>query len=182
MPHAGDEDFGAEIVVVVNQPDIGDQLHSIKPVVIVAADERRDESRSGFGREQGLVGREAQRDVDHAAIAGQRLAGFEAIERQRHLDADIVGDFAQDGGLTHHPVIVGRDHFGTDRAIDNPADFLGHFLEIAPRLGNQRGIGGHPVEQADGGEVLDVGDFGGVGEKLHGGCAPACESADAIAR
>jgi hypothetical protein len=30
------------------------------------------------------------------------------------------------------------------------------------------GIGGHAIEQAGGGQFLDVGNFGGVGEEFHG--------------
>ena len=50
----------SEIVIVVDQADVGDQLHAVEADVVVAADERRDEGRAGLGREQRLAGREAQ--------------------------------------------------------------------------------------------------------------------------
>ena len=34
---AGDEDFGAKVVIVVNLLDVRDQRHSVEAVVIVAA-------------------------------------------------------------------------------------------------------------------------------------------------
>jgi hypothetical protein len=49
--------------------------------------------------------------------------------------------------------MVERDHFGADRAIDEAADFLRHFHEVAARLGDQRGIGGDAIEQAGGGQI-----------------------------
>ena len=156
-----------KVIIVIDQPDVADQLHPVKAVVIMPADERRNEGRPGLGGEQRLIGREAQRDIDHGAIAGQRLAGLEAVNRQRHLDADIVGDLAQHFGLTHHAGMVERDHFGADRAIGHPADFPRHFHEIAARLHDQRGVGGHAIEQAGGGQFLDVGNFGGVGKEFH---------------
>ncbi len=55
----GDEDFGREIVIVVDQANIADQRHSVEAVVVVATDEGRDEARPRLGREQRLVGRKA---------------------------------------------------------------------------------------------------------------------------
>ncbi len=63
--------------------------------------------------------------------------------------------------------MVERDHLGADRPIYDGADLLGHFHEIAARLGNQRGVGGNTVEQAGGGQFADVIDLGGVDEEFH---------------
>ena len=167
VAHAGDEDFGGEIVVVIDQADVFDQVHPVKPVIIMPPDERRNEGGPRLGRQQRLIGRKAQRDIDHRALARQRLAGLQAIHRQRHLDADIVGDLAQHFGLFHHGGVIQRDHFGADRAIDDAADFLGHFHEIPPGLGDQRGVGGHPIKQAGGGKIADRLDLGGVDEEFH---------------
>jgi hypothetical protein len=60
MADAGDQDLRREIVIVVDQADVGDQRHAVEADVVVAADEGRDEGRAGLGREQRLGGREAQ--------------------------------------------------------------------------------------------------------------------------
>src|SRR5690606_16955586 len=162
------EDLGLEIIIVVDRADFRDQLHAVHAHVVDAADEGRDEGRAGLGGEQRLVGGKAQRDVDQPAFGRDRLAGLEAVERQRNLDADIVGDLRQDRGLAHHAVIVGRHHFGRDRAGDDGADFLRHLGDAAARLENQRRVGGDAVEQA---EIVEFPDFlhvGCVDEELHG--------------
>src|SRR5215217_6829556 len=40
---AGDQDLGLEIVIVVDGPDLGDDLHPVEAGVVVATDEGRDE-------------------------------------------------------------------------------------------------------------------------------------------
>jgi hypothetical protein len=140
--------------------------------IVVPADEGRDEGRARLGREQRLVGREAQGHVDHRALAGQRLAGLEPVEGQRDLDGDVVGDAAKHLGLAHHLGMIERDHLGRDRARADAGD-LGHRLdEVAARLLDQDGIGGDPVEQPGVHQLADVGEVGGVGEELHGGTIP----------
>src|SRR3546814_1145036 len=42
-----------------------------RSIVVVAADERRNEGRTRLGREQRLVRRKAKRDIDHRALAGR---------------------------------------------------------------------------------------------------------------
>jgi hypothetical protein len=50
-------------------------------------------------------------------------------------------------------------------------------MKVAARLHDQRRVGGHAIKQAGGGQFLDVGDFGGVGEEFHGLSAKAfCEA------
>ena len=168
VAHRCDQDFGGEVVVVIDQADVLDQIHPVEAVIIMPPDKRRDECRPGLGREQRLIGRETQRHIDHRAFAGQRLAGFQPVHRQGHLDADIVGDLAQHLGLFHHRRVVQCDHFGADRAIDNAADFARHLHEIPPRFGDQRRVGGDAVQQAGGSQFADRFDLGGVDKEFHG--------------
>ena len=177
----GDEDLGIEQVIVVDQADIADKFHPVEPVVVVPADEGRNERRARLGRQQRLVGGKAQRDVDHRAVARQRLAGLQPVDRQRHLDADVVRDLAQRLGLFHHRLVVERDDLGAHRPVHEGADFLRHFHEVAPGLGDQRGIGGDPVEQAGRGQFLDLGSVGSVGEEFHGS-APIGDSRPALTK
>src|SRR3546814_16180583 len=86
-----------------------DDLHAVEADIVVPADEGRDEGRPGLGREQGLVGGEAERDVHHRAVLGQLLAGLEAVDGERHLDRDIVGDLPTHLRLAHHLPIPGGD-------------------------------------------------------------------------
>ena len=164
----GGEDFGVEQVVVIDLADLVDQVHAVEVDVVEAADEGRDEGRAGFRREQRLVGGEAERDVDLRALPRQRLAGLQAVERQRQLDRDVGGDLGELAAFLDHAVIVGRDDFGADRAGGERADLGDHLGEGAAGLGNQRRVGGHPVDEAGGGEVGDVFRVGSVDEEFHG--------------
>jgi hypothetical protein len=121
----------------------------------------------GLGGEQRLVGREAQGDVDHRPLAGQRLAGLEAVEGQRHLDGNVVGDPAQHLRLAHHLLVVERHHFRRDGAGHDVANLLYHLEERPPRFVDERGIGGDAVEEAGLGELADFGGVGGVDEEFH---------------
>ena len=171
MTHAGDKDLSREIIIVIDQANVADQLHTVKTIVIMPADKGRDEGRAGFGCQQRLVGRETERDIDHRAVAGQRLASLEAVDRQRHLDADIVCDLAQHFGFFHHRYMVKRDDFSRHRPIDDTANLARHLDKIAARLSYQRRVGRHPVKKTSSSQFLDVGDFGGIGEEFHGPAA-----------
>ena len=166
---AGDEDFSGKIIIVVDEADVLDQVHAIEADIVVAADKGADEGGAGLGGEKGLVGREAKRDVDLGAFAGEAAAGLEAVEGEGELHADIGGELAHDVGLAEHAVDVHRDDFGGDGAVDDPADFLHHLEELAARFRDQAGVGGDAIEQAGGGKVGDFGHVGGVDEEFHGG-------------
>jgi len=167
VAHAGDEDFGVERVIVVDQADVVNELHAVKAIIVMTPHERRDESRARLCREQRLIGRKAERHIDLRAFARQRLAGLETIDRERHLDADIVRNLAQHFGLFHHRGVIERDDFRRHRAIGQPADFLGHFHNVPARLFNQRRVGGHAIEQAGGGKVTNGVCIGSVSKEFH---------------
>jgi len=102
----GGEDLRGEIVVVVDLPDLLDELDAVEVDVIETAEEGRDVGRAAFGREQRLVGREAERDVGLDAFVAQGLTSAEAIHGERDLHDDIVGELGEDVRLFHHRVVV----------------------------------------------------------------------------
>src|SRR5579859_6781048 len=135
----GGEDLGVEIVVVVDRPDLDDQVHAVGADVVEAADEGRDVAGPAFGGQQGLGGGEAQRHVGGDALVGELAAGDQAVAGQRHLDHNIGRDAGQLATLVQHAGgVLGGD------------------------LGAHR-----PLHHAGGGEVLDGGHVGAVEEELH---------------
>ena len=56
MTHAGDKDLCLEQIIVIDQPNVFNQLHTVKAVVIVTTDKRADEGRSGLCCKQRLIG------------------------------------------------------------------------------------------------------------------------------
>ncbi len=135
--------------------------------VVQPPDEGRDEGRPRLGRQQRLGGGKAQGHIDLDAVIGELLAGLEAIGRERHLDGDVVGQGGQRSALCEHRLALERGDFGGDRAGHDGADLLQDFREVAAGLGNQRGIGRDPIDQAGLGEIADFGDVRRIDEKAH---------------
>jgi len=66
--------------------------------------------------------------------------------------------------LLHHAREIGGGDFAADRPLDDLADLLEVGAVVARLLGEQGGIGGDAVDDADGDERLDVLDVAGVDE------------------
>ena len=48
MPHRGDQDFGRIGIIVIDQPNVGDQRHAVEAVVVMPPYEGRNECRSAL--------------------------------------------------------------------------------------------------------------------------------------
>ena len=169
VAHRGDENLGFEgfRIIVENLANLRDQRHAIVSDVVEAADEGGHESGPGLGRQERLGRRKAEGHVDHDSGLGERAAGFQPVPGQGNLDRDVVGPRGQDATLADHVVEGGGGDLGTDGSRDDFADLVEDFKKIAPAAGDERGIGGHAVEQTSGREILDLVDVGGVDKELH---------------
>jgi hypothetical protein len=165
----GRKDLGLEVVVVIDRADVADQVQPVEVDVVKPPDEGRDEGRPGLGGDQGLVGREAEGDVDHEALTRQDLAGLEAVPGQRDFHRDIGGDGGKLAAFGQHVVGLERDHFGGDRALDEGADLLGDFQDVAAGFQDEGRVGGDAVHHAEVVKLTDGVDVGGVDEEFHGG-------------
>src|SRR5690606_9558771 len=154
------KNLGLEVVIVIDGTDLGNELDPVDAHVVDAADKGRDEGCAGLCGQESLIGREAKRDIDHATLRTQGTAGPQSVPGERHLDGDVVRDRGKHLGFPHHAVIVGGGDFGGDRALDDLANLPGHVEDVAPRLEDQRGIGGDAVEHAKVVEFLDFLDVG----------------------
>ncbi len=154
-------------IVVVDGADLAHQVHAVGTGIVEPAYERRDERGAGLGRQQRLVGREAQRHVDHRALPGQRPARLQARPGQRHLDGDVRGDLCQHAAFSQHALEVGGGHLGAHRPRHERADLGDDLLEVALGLGHQRGVGGDAVDEAGGGQLLDFGHVCRIHEEFH---------------
>ena len=86
----------------------------------------------------------------------QRLAGFQAVQRQGQLDADVVGDFCQNGSFAHHAFIIGRGDFGGNRAVNHGTDFLRDLHDVAAGFQNQGRVGCDAIHEA---QFIQFADF-----------------------
>ena len=167
MTAAGDEHFGAELVVVVDLDDFTNQIHSVRSHVVEASDKRADEPGARFRGEKGLGRGEHERHVDADAFARKRLAGSDAVARERHFDDHVFVDRGDVVPLAHHPRKVGRGHLSADRSLDDVADFFQVLAELARLLGQQRRVRRDAVEDSQCRNRFDVPDAAGIDEELH---------------
>uniref|UniRef100_A0A0N4ZGU8 LigA n=1 Tax=Parastrongyloides trichosuri TaxID=131310 RepID=A0A0N4ZGU8_PARTI len=161
VTHRGGQDFGAEVVDVVQGADVFQQAHAIGADIVQTTDEGRDEGRARLGRQHGLGRREAQGDVGLDPLVGEGAGGAQAVPRQRQLDHDVGGDGGQLVALLDHGLEIGGHGLGRDRPLDQGADFSDDLGDVATRLGDQARIGGDAVHHPGGQQVLDDGDVGG---------------------
>src|SRR5204862_318302 len=87
----------------------------------------------------------------------------------RDLDHDVVAQRRVIAGLAHHVVVRGSDDLGRDRPLHHVADLDQDVLELAPGLGDERRVGGDPVDQPHRGRFPDLLDICSIDEELHGG-------------
>ena len=148
--------------------DVGDEAHPVLAQIVEAADERRDEIRARLRSEQRLRGGEAQGDVDGRAPGAQAAAGLETVPCQGDLDDDIGVEAGQAAALGDHAVGVDGGDLGADGAARNGgADVCERPVEGTARSGDERRVGGHPVDETGGGEIADFVYIGGVDEEFH---------------
>ena len=88
------KDLGVEAIIVVDLPDLADQLHALTGDVVEAAHERRDECRACFRSEKRLGDGEAQGHVDHVAFVAEDLDAVESrtVGHAITLTADGAGN------------------------------------------------------------------------------------------
>ena len=76
----GSQNFRLEAVIVVDEANILDQLEAVEAIVVMPADEGRDEGRARLGRQQRLVGGEAKGDIDLGPLTGCLLYTSDAAD------------------------------------------------------------------------------------------------------
>jgi hypothetical protein len=90
-----------------------------------------------------------------------------ASSGQRNLDRHVRRDFSQFTALGDHGRSVDGCHLGAHRAFEKLADVKDDRFELLAALGDQAGVGGHPVDQPAGDAGLQKSDVGGIEENLH---------------
>jgi hypothetical protein len=95
------------------------------------------------------------------------LAGLQAVERQRHLDADIVGDLGQDLRFLHHLPVFGRHDLGGNRPSTMSQISLVTSAMLPPDFRISEGLVVTPSTQAEIVEFADFLDVGRVDKEFH---------------
>ena len=143
------------------------QVHPYFGNIVEPSDEGRDVARPRLRRQQRLVGREAERNVSAGARVFKGLARLEPVGRQRQLDDCVLAPARQLRRFGEHSSRVESRDFERDWTVHQFEDFTRDFLEVAPALRHQRGIGGDTVEDAERLRFADFRHVGGVDEELH---------------
>ena len=132
-PDARDEDLGGEVVIVVDLPDVGDQLHARVADIVVTADERRHEGRAFAPRVGGhietLLAVE-QRGGDAAEVVAQALRA-RGVPTEVAASPQRFGKQMQDMAPKQKKLLIGysdvtallaRQRQPVERQADAPAD------------------------------------------------------------
>src|SRR5438874_528697 len=164
---AGDENLGLEFVISIDLDDVADQFHAGRRDVVDAADEGADIARADLRGQQRLRGRKAQGDVDLDALARQRLAGFDAVLRERHLHDDPRIDLREIPSLLDHGLRFGLDDLGAGGSLDDLADLLQVVAIVSRLLREQRRIRRDAVDDPERHERLDVLQIARIDEQFH---------------
>jgi len=90
VPYTCDQNFGFEIVVVVDRDDLPNEFHPVGADIIEASNKWRDAPGARFRCQQRLGRRETQRHVDANAFSREPFRGFEPFRNQRALDHDVL--------------------------------------------------------------------------------------------
>jgi hypothetical protein len=99
--------------------------------------------------------------------AEQALGGAQPVEGERELHHDVLVHLGPVVGLGDHPLVVGAEHLRGDGTVDDLADLAHHVEVLPPALGDQRGVGGHAVDDAHRRRVADLLQVSRVDEELH---------------
>ena len=164
----GGKDFGVEFIVVIDGANLGDQVHTVGPIVVQTADEGRDIGRTRLGGQQGLCRREAKGYIGGNALDRKFRRRDQALAGKRQLDHDIGRNRGEPCAFRQHSGDIGGRHLGTDRPLDEITDLGNDLQHRAARFGNQGRVGGDTIHKAGGDQVLQDLGVGGVEKELHG--------------
>ena len=167
MPDAGGNDFRADVMDGENIRNRFDEMDSLFTDVIQATHERTDKNRARPGGHQSLVGGKNQRHIRGDIVFRQYANSLEPFQRHRHLDHDIFRQCRQLFAFGDHFRRGGPNHLGADRAVDDPANFPDHRLDILFLFGDKGRVRGHAIKQAPLGDFPDFLQIGCVQKKPH---------------
>ena len=172
VPDTGDQDLGGETVVVVDLPDIRDQLHAGGGNVVEPADEGTHDVGARLRGEERLGNTETEGHVDADPLLLQRADRAQAVRRQRALDDDVRGDGRELPALGHHPGGIGRQDLRRDVARNQLGDRGEDFPGISRFLRHERRIRRDAIHESHRGGSGNLVNVRGVKKDLHARPAP----------
>ena len=162
----GREHLGLDLLLPVRGDDVGHDAHAVLVDVVEPAGERTHDVRADGGREQGLIHREAQRDVDADALAREHLRRAQTVGRERDLHDDVLVPRGDAAPFHDHVVALFTDALG-GHVADESADALDLCLVVLSGLRDEGRIRRDAVDDAPLDRRLDLVVLGRVEEELH---------------
>ena len=166
--YRGDQNLGVKIIIGVDAADFLDQAHAVLANVVKPSNERRYEAGAGLGRQKRLSSGKTQGDIDHCAFIAQRPAGHQPVTGQRYFYRDIWRNGGKRAPFGKHGFKIGGGHLGADWSGDKRAYFGDGLLDVAAGSGNERRIGGHPIDKTGVAQGADFGQVSAVEKNFHG--------------
>lgn len=159
---AGCQHVRVEPLYVVHLGDLSDEVRAVLVDVIEATDERADEVGAGTSSQERLVDGETEGNVDLGSVLAQLLTGAQSGRRQRHFDDNIFRPCSDVATFFNHAFEVLGYALGAHGTAYDLADLLDKFLKIPFFLNHQRWVGSDAVENAPGGDFLNLVQVCGV--------------------
>ncbi len=165
--NAGGDDLGVNAVEAEDVGDLLDEIRAVVRNVVQPSDERADIAGACSCGQECLRGAEDQRHIGLDAKRGQLRGGLQTLGTNRDLNDDVGMDFDQFLGLGYHALGHRGDYLGADGAVHDAGDLGDHILKFLALLSDERRVGRHAAEDAQGGGTFDLFNVCGVDKDFH---------------
>src|SRR5690606_12045842 len=165
------KDLGIEAIVVVNLPDLVDQLNAVVRNVVESAEKRRYITCTGFSRKQCLSRGKDQRAVRANTFAGEFFDGLHTVADHGNLHDDLVIYLGKLPSFLYDVVEVGGNNLGTNVVVDDIANGFVVLTDVGltadALFRHERRVSSNAIQHAEIVSFLDFFEIRGVNEKLH---------------
>ncbi|KAI1692342.1 hypothetical protein DdX_21300 [Ditylenchus destructor] len=165
MTHRCDEDLGTEIVIVIDQADIADQFHAVEADIVVRPTKGETKVAPALAASSAWF---AEKQRVTFTIVPSSVSALQVL-RPSIVSGTLTATLSAIFRTTSASRIMPSWSSATTSAETGPSTILQnlghHFQEVAPRLVDQRGVGGDAVEQPRLRQLANVVGIGGYRQR-----------------
>src|SRR5690606_20486965 len=122
MADRSGQDFGLKGIIVINEPDFGNQVEAIGGDIVQTPQKGGYVIGPGLGGQQGLSGRENQGAIGADSLVREIFQCLDTVADHGDLDHDLFVQLGQFLPFPDHSGQIGGHDLGGNVAIDDIAD------------------------------------------------------------